>query len=82
MCVCVCVRACVCVCVCMRACVCVITSLVIHTDHPFGRLYTLTLDPLSSFSDSSNSRRTERGVNGYLGMVHKNVIDQLLNSSL
>ena len=70
-----CVRACVCVCVrlhvCIYVCMYVCTqsvSLAIHTDHPFGRLYRVGVDPTSPFSDTENTLRTEQGVNGYLGM--------------
>ena len=54
---------------CMYAYVCTQSvSLAIHTDHPFGRLYRVGIDPTSPFSDTENTLRTERGVNGYLGM--------------
>ena len=43
------------------------TPLVTYTDHPFGRLYTLTVDPPDSSFDNNN-RLADRGVNGYLGM--------------
>ena len=71
MCACVCVCACVCMCVYMYVCMYVCTqsvSLAIHTDHPFGRLYRVGVDPTSPFSDTENTLRTEEGVNGYLGM--------------
>ena len=67
----ICVLVCVCVsvflCVFVAVSVCMLSTLVTYTDHPFGRLYTLTVDPPDSSFDSNN-RLTDRGVNGYLGM--------------
>lgn len=68
-CVCVCFSVYVFLCVFVAVSVCMLsTPLVTYTDHPLGRLYTLTVGQPDPSFDNNNRHLTDRGVNGYLGM--------------